>query len=122
MEPIWNFFSAFWTLATTWDSWLVVYFYRVPAVLYLIYSLYTWIDLYRTDLKHRRIADLDSSKHYSPKLQYGDLVVDILIAVIPVMNVWRVVIELLFPKLGDLIEWFWEFLDKPLVAPRKKKK
>lgn len=92
----------------------IKHFYLVATVISLVgYAAKTVYEIMK-DAKKR-----EADPQYYPNIRYGDIAQRIIGSIIPVFNLWMIV-YLLVPNLWNLVEHFFEFMDKPIV-PKKPK-
>lgn len=90
--------------------------YLVPMVLCLVYAVVSAIVGYVADVKRR---DLDSQKsRYFPKVTVGCIVGDLLVSMIPLINLGFLVFEITPKTLKGLFSYLARVMDTPLVPKR----
>jgi hypothetical protein len=88
------------------NPYIAVGLYWIPLIASLIRGGHKVITQYFSELKQYKIA-LDTNKYFTPRLSIGTIVGDILIAVIPVVNIFVTI----FSFLPGLISRTFNVLD-----------
>lgn len=113
----------FWEMNT-----LNAFLYYVPAFLCLVFYFGKSVLEFKKDFDARaggRIKTLDPKKansydrqvalDYVPHITYGTLLGRFVLSLLPVANLWLTVTEVMWTYITNIMEFFQEFFNKPIV-------
>lgn len=102
-----------------WNSWMALFLYWMPLALCTYGYSVEFVQKYRKELQSRAKAEADEKDYYFPSLTLGWIVGHVVLALMPIANMFAAVFDVAPKVFGDLFEWIGKALDIPLVPKRK---